>query len=56
MINKQKVEKYNLNEYIIFHKLKHINIIDYYGAFVIKKEELHCMIIEYAKFGNLREF
>ena len=56
MINKQKGEKKNLNEYIISHKLKHMNVIDYYGAIEIKKEELDCMIIEYAKFGNLREF
>ena len=56
IINKQKGEKKNVNEYIISQKLKHMNIIDYYGAFAIKKEELDCMLIEYAKFGNLREF
>lgn len=56
MINKQKGDKNNLNEYIISHKLKHMNIIDYYGGFEIKKGELDCMLIEYAKFGNLREF
>ena len=37
MINKQKGDKNNLNEYIISHKLKHMNIIDYYGGFEIKK-------------------
>ena len=48
--------KRNLSEYIILHKLKNKNIINYYGIYEIKKNELDCIIMEYAKFGNLREF
>jgi serine/threonine protein kinase len=40
----------------ILYKLKHKNIIGFYGMHEIKKNELDCLIMEYAKFGNIRDF
>ena len=48
--------KRNINEFNILHRLKNKNIIIYYGVYVIKKNKLDCVIMEYAKFGSLREF
>ena len=49
-------KKRNLNELLISNKLKHRNIIKFYGIYEIKKNELDCMLMEYAKFGNLKDF
>ena len=48
--------KRNINEYIISNRFKNKNIIRFYGVDEIKKDELDCIIMEYAKFGNLNEF
>ena len=48
--------KRNFNEFNILYRLKNKNIIYYYGIYEIKKNELDCVIMEYAKFGNLRDF
>ena len=48
--------KRNINEFNILQILKNKNIIIYYGGYEIIKNELDCVIMEYAKFGNLREF
>ena len=37
-------------------KLKNKNIINYYGNTEIKKNEIDCIIMDYAKFGTLRDF
>ena len=55
-IIKEKDEKININEYNILKKLKNFNIITYFGLYEIKKNELDCIIMEYAKFGNIRDF
>ena len=47
--------KRNINEFNILHKLKNKNIIIYFGVYEIRKNELDCIIMEYAKFGNLKE-
>ena len=49
-------ERRNINELNISNKLKHKNIIKFYGVYEIKKNEIDSIIMEYAKFGNLREF
>ena len=48
--------KRNYNEFNISNRFKNQNIITFYGVYEIKKNELDCIIMEYAKFGNLREF
>ena len=48
--------KRNYNEFNISNKFKNQNIITIYGAYEIKKNELDCIIMEYAKFGNLTKF
>jgi serine/threonine protein kinase len=49
-------KKRNSTELNILYKLKHKNIIGFYGMHEIKKNELDCLIMEYAKFGNIRDF
>ena len=56
IISRKKGQKRNINELIISKKLKNKNIINFYGYYTIKKDELDCIIMEYAKFGNLRDF
>ena len=46
----------NINEIKITKKLKHNNIINYYFSTELKKNELYCIITDYAKYGNLKEF
>ena len=48
--------KKNINEFNILHTLKNKNIINFFGVYEIKKIELDCVIMEYAKFGSLRDF
>ena len=56
IISREKKEKRNTNELIISKKLKNKNIINFYGNCTIIEDELDCFIMEYAKFGNLRDF
>lgn len=56
MIKREKGEKINLNEYKISKKLKNSNIINIYTTFNLKDDELDCIMMEYAKYGNLRDF
>ena len=49
-------KKRNINELCISNKIKNKNIITFYGVYEIKKNELDCIIMEYAKFGNLKDF
>ena len=56
MIKKQKKQKDNLNEYKISEKLKNNNIIKTYTTINIKENELDCIMMENAKYGNIRDF
>ena len=51
-----KEKKINFDEINISNKFKNQNIISFYGFYEIKKGELYCIIMEYAKFGNIRYF
>ena len=55
IFNKKK-QKINKNELEISTKLKHKNIIYFYSYSHIIKDESWCMVMEYAKFGNLSNF
>ena len=52
----EKSKKRNINELIISNKFKHNNIIKFYGLYEIQKNKIDSIIMEYAKFGNLRDF
>ncbi len=52
--NEEKTRNYS--ELNITNKIKNKNIITYYGVHELKKNELDCIIMEYAKFGNIRDF
>ena len=54
LIGKEKIRNYT--ELNITQKIKHKNVICFYGLQEIKKNELDCIIMEYAKFGNIRDF
>ena len=56
LIVKDKKYDINLNEINISRKLKNNNIINFYGASNLIKDKLDCIIMEYLKFGNLRNF
>ena len=56
MIKRVKGELININEINISKKLKNINIINTYGGSPVIKDELDCIMMEYAKYGNLRDF
>ena len=55
--NKEKHAK-NFKEIKIANKLKNQNIINFMGMKNIKQEnyDIDCLILEYSKFGNLRQF
>ena len=55
IFNKKK-EKINQKELEISTRLKHKNIINVYAYSHIIKNESWCMIMEYAKYGNLSNF
>ena len=55
MIIREKEEKKNINELRISKRLKNKNIIDIYGATPIF-ENVDCIVMEYAKYGNIRDF
>lgn len=56
MILIKKGRRKNKNEINISKKLKHKNIINFYVAGEFKKNELYCIVTDYAKYGNLRQF
>ena len=56
LISLENKEKPNMIELSISNKFKHKNITMFYGFYEIKKKELECIVMEYAKFGNLRDF
>ena len=56
IINNQDGRAKNINEIIISKLLKHQNIIDCYGCFKLKENELDCLLIECSKYGDLRNF
>ena len=53
-LKKNKKTKNNFIEMNIINKLKHKNIINYYGAII--DDAFDCMILENGKHGNLKEF
>ena len=55
--NKKKQNK-NLKEIEIANKLRNKNVINFFGLKNLKSEncEVDCIIMEYSKFGNLRQF
>jgi serine/threonine protein kinase len=55
MIIREKEEKKNINELRISKKLKNKNIIDIYAASPIF-ENVDCIMMEYARYGNIRDF
>ena len=52
----EKNGKRNFNEINILSRFKNQNIIGFYGIIEIIKNELDCIILEYAKFGTLKDF
>ena len=56
IVIKEREKKRIFNEIMISKKLKHQNIIDFYGCYEVKENEVSCIVIEYSKFGNLRDF
>ena len=49
-------DKRNHNELNILNKLKHKNIINYYGMYKIENYKLYCIIMEYGVLGNMKSF
>ena len=58
VIFKNKKHNKSLKEIEIGHKLKNKNVINIFGLESLKSEKLdvECLIMEYSKFGNLRQF
>ena len=58
VIYKNKKHLNNLKEIEIGHKLRNKNVINFLGLQNLKNEKLEadCIIMEYSKFGNLRQF
>lgn len=55
IISKKKVKNIH-NELNLLKKLRNKNLVNYYGAFIIKKDEYDCIMMNYGKFGNLINF
>ena len=53
-----KNKKHSINEIGIINKLKNKYVVKFFGMKNIKgkKFEVDCLIMEYSKFGNLRQF
>ena len=51
-----KNQKENKKEYLISYKLKNQNIINNYGYSIIKQNESSMIIMDDARFGNIRNF
>lgn len=58
IIYNDKKHNRNLREVEIANKLKNRNVINFFGLQNLKNEKLNCdcIIMEYSKFGNLRQF
>ena len=56
IILKNKRQRENLREIHISSKLKYKNIISFYGYMPLIKNESSCILMEYARHGNLRNF
>ena len=56
IIFNKKNKKLNLNELEISSKLKHKNIINYFGDFNLIKNDSWCILMELGKLGNLNNF
>ena len=56
IVIKEKERKRIFNEILISKKLKHQNIVDFYGCYEVKRNEVSCIVMEYSKYGNLRDF
>ena len=56
MLPRKRGKNHNINEIIISKKLKNKNIITNYGFCDIKKKEIDCIIMEYAKYGCIIDF
>ena len=56
MIRKEKREDKNNEEIKISQKLKNKYIINTFFGSIVVKNELDCIMMEYARYGNLRDF
>ena len=56
LIFSENPSKRNYNEINISNRFTNQNIITFYGVYEIKKNELDCIIMDYAKFGSLKDF
>ena len=56
IVIKERERKRIFNEIMISKKLKHQNIVDFYGCYEVKRNEVSCIVMEYSKYGNLRDF
>ena len=56
IIFREKGEKMNLKEINNSNKLKNKNIIDFYGASTLIENKIDYIMMEYAKYGNIRDF
>jgi serine/threonine protein kinase len=56
IVNKERERKKIFNEIMISKKMKHQNIVDFYGCYEVKKNEVSCIVMEYSKYGNLWDF
>ena len=58
IIYNQKKHKKNMNEIEIANKLRNKNVINFFGLKNLKsgKYDVDCILMEYSKFGNLRQF
>jgi len=56
IVIKEGEKKRIFNEIMISKKLKHQNIIDFYGCYEVKENKVSCIVIEYSKYGSLRDF
>ena len=56
IISLEKNQKKNMNEIIISKKLKNKNIINFFVAGELIKNELYCLITDYVNLGNLIQF
>jgi len=58
IVYKKKKHKKNMNEIEIANKLKNKNVINFFGLKNLKngKYDVDCILMEFSKFGNLRQF
>jgi serine/threonine protein kinase len=56
IIINQEENTRKFNEIIISKKVKHKNVVNYYGCFKIKEDGLDCLLMDLAKYGNIKDF